>query len=58
MMELMTTQMMIGKPTYDMKKLPNWFKIIVVIVVVVIGYKYGYEIGYAITNWFLDLLNF
>jgi hypothetical protein len=41
-----------------MKKLPNWFKIIVVIVVVVIGYKYGYEIGYAITNWFLDLLNF
>jgi hypothetical protein len=40
-----------------MKKLPNWFKIIVVIVVVVIGYKYGYEIGYAITNWFLDLLN-
>ena len=38
-----------------MKKLPNWFKIIVVIVVVVIGYKYGYEIGYAITNWFLDL---
>jgi len=57
-MELMTTQMMIGKPTYDMKKLPNWFKIIVVIVVVVIGYKYGYEIGYAITNWFLDLLNF
>ena len=40
-----------------MKKLPNWFKIIVVIVVVIIGYKYGYEIGYAITNWFLDLLN-
>ena len=39
-------------------KIPNWFKIIVVIVVVVIGYKYGYEIGYAITNWFLDLLNF
>jgi hypothetical protein len=38
-----------------MKKLPNWFKIIVVIVGVIIGYKYGYEIGYAITNWFLDL---
>ena len=39
-------------------KIPNWVKIIVVIVVVVIGYKYSYEIGYAITNWFLDLLNF
>ena len=42
------------KPTYDMKKLPNWVKLIIV----VIGLAVGYKFGYAIMDWLLDLLNF
>tara|TARA_Y100000766_G_scaffold277328_1_gene282530 strand:+ start:75 stop:200 length:126 start_codon:yes stop_codon:yes gene_type:complete len=41
-----------------MKRLPNWIKLFLGVIGLAIGYKYGYEIGYAITNWFLDLLNF
>ena len=40
--------------TYDMKKLPNWAKLIIV----VIGLTVGYKFGYAIIDWLLDLLNF
>tara|TARA_A100001388_G_C28622502_1_gene428259 strand:- start:395 stop:562 length:168 start_codon:yes stop_codon:yes gene_type:complete len=39
------------KPTYDMKKLPNWAKLIIV----VIGLAVGYKFGYAIMDWLLDL---
>ena len=42
------------KPTHDMKKLPNWAKL----VIVVIGLAIGYKFGYAVINWLLDLLNF
>ena len=42
------------KPTHDMKKLPNWAKLIIV----VIGLAVGYKFGYAIMDWLLDLLNF
>ena len=37
--------------TYDMKKLPNWAKLIIV----VIGLAVGYKFGYAIMDWLLDL---
>ena len=42
------------KPTHEMKKLPNWAKL----VIVVIGLAIGYKFGYAVINWLLDLLNF
>ena len=38
----------------DMKKLPNWVKLIIV----VIGLAVGYKFGYAIMDWLLDLINF
>ncbi len=38
----------------DVKKLPNWAKLIIVVIGLAIGYKFGY----AVMNWLLDLLNF
>ena len=43
-----------AQPTYDMKKLPNWVKLIIAVVGLAVGYKFGY----AIMDWLLDLLNF
>ncbi len=37
-----------------MKRLPSWAKLIIVVIGLAIGYKFGY----AIMDWFLDLLNF